>query len=67
VGQQTVGAILDAVFQVSKVTAAVITQAVQRAIAEQAAEGFRVRTPVAGKIFAFLILKEIIVRHIVPP
>ena len=66
-GPQTVGAVLDAVFRIKEAAATFVTQTVQRAIAEQTAESFRIRTGMAGKIFAVLMLEKIIIRHIVPP
>ena len=63
VGLQTFGAIFNAIFCVGKAAAAILTQAIQRAIAEQTAESFRVCTGMTGKIFTFLVLKKIIMRH----
>ena len=63
-GPQAIGAILHTVFCVTEAAAALVTQAVQGAVAEQTAEGFRIGTGMAGKIFAVLMLKEIIIWHI---
>ena len=60
VGTQAAGAVFDPVFCICKVAAAAVCQAVQGAIAEQAAESLRICTCMTGKIFAFLILKKII-------
>ena len=64
VGPQTVGAILNAVFRVCKITTAFIPQCIQGAIAEQAAEGIRICPGMAGKIFTLSMLKKIVVCHI---
>ena len=61
------GAILDPLFGVSEITAALITQGIEGAIAEQATEIFRIYAFVAGKIFAGCILEEIVVCHILTP
>ena len=63
VGAQAVGAVLDALGIVAKIAAAAVAQGVKRAIAEQAAEGLRVRAGVAGVILTFLILEKIIMSH----
>ena len=60
---QTVGAVLDAGFCIEKTAATLISKTIQRAIAEQAAEGFRIRTGMAGKILAFPVLKKIVICH----
>ena len=67
VGFQASRAILEALGGVSKIAAAVFTQAVQGAVAEHAAEGRRVGVFMAGEIFAFLMLVKIVVRHRFPP
>lgn len=60
---KTAGTIFDSIFGITKAAAAVFPQAVQRTIAEQAAKGCRIRTLVAGKIFAFLMLKKVEMGH----
>jgi hypothetical protein len=60
---QAIAAILDAIFRIDEVSAAFIPQGVQWAIAEQAAEGFRIRALMAGEVFALLMLEKIIMRH----
>ena len=62
-GAQTIGAVFDSLFGIPEAAAAVFSQAVQGAVAEEAAESFRICTGMTGKIFAFLILKEIIICH----
>ena len=62
-GAQAIGTILDSAICVGKVTAAVLPQCVQGAIAEQAIEGFRICALMAGKIVTFPILKKIVIRH----
>ena len=57
-GNQAVGAILDAVLGIGKIAAAFVAQGVQGAVAEQAAEGIFVLYLVAGEIFAFFVLKK---------
>jgi hypothetical protein len=63
VGLQALAAVLDAVFGVSKAATAFVAQGIQGAVAEQTTEGFRVRTLMAGEIFALLMLEKIIVGH----
>ena len=65
-GLQTTGTIFDAIGQVLKSAAALISQRIKGAVAKQAAERFRIRTLMAGKILAFPVLEEIIIRHITP-
>ena len=57
-GTQAAGAILDPVFQIGKVAAALVCQSVQWAVAKQAVEVFGVVGFVTGKVFAFPILKK---------
>ena len=57
-GQQAVGAVLDAVFQVPEVAAALAAQGIQRAVAEQAVEVLRVAGLVAGEELAGPVLGE---------
>jgi len=63
VGPQASAAVLDAAFCIGKAAATVLPQGIQGAKAEQAAEGIRVCSPMAGVIFTVLILEEIIMRH----
>ena len=63
VGPEAAGAVLDAVFRVAEIAAAGFTQAVQRAVAEQAAEMLRVRPLVAGEIFTCRVLEKVVVCH----
>ena len=62
-GAQTVGTVLDAVFGVGKIPTAAVTQGIQRTIAEKTAEVVRAFAFVAGEIFAFCILKKIVICH----
>jgi hypothetical protein len=63
VGTEAIGAVLDAVFSVSKAAAAVFPQGVKGAIAEDTAETLRISSLVAGEIFTFPILKKIVMTH----
>ena len=63
-GPQAVGAVLDALFRITEAASAPVSQGIEGAIAKDAAEGFRIGTFMAGKIFTLLILKEIVVTHI---
>jgi hypothetical protein len=58
--------ILDTLRGISKITATVLPQAVQRAVAEQATEGCGIRILVAWEIFTLLMLKKIVIRHCYP-
>ena len=62
-GAQAMAAILDAIVQILEIAAAAVPQAVQGAIAEQAAEFLRVCPFMAREILALLILKKIVVCH----
>ena len=64
VGAQAVGAVLDALFRITEAASAPVSQSIEGAIAKDTAEGFRIGTFMAGKIFTLLILKEIVVTHI---
>ena len=64
VGSQAAGAILDPIFRIAKSAAAAVAKTIQRTIAEKAAEGFRIRSMMAGKIFTFSVLKKIIMAHV---
>jgi hypothetical protein len=61
------GAILDALFYIRKIAATLITQGIQGAVTEQAAEIFRILALVAGKIFTGTVLEEIVVCHSLTP
>ena len=65
-GLQAIGAILNAVGQILKSAAALVTQRIKRAIAEQAIEGFWICSLMAGKILAFPVLKKFVIGHITP-
>ena len=65
VGAQAIGAVLDAVFGVGKIAAAVFAQSVEGAVAEDAAKGFGIGVLVAGEVFAFFVLEKVIVGHCV--
>ena len=63
VGPQAGGAVLDAVFCVGKIAAAVFAQGVEGAVAEDAAEGLRVGVLVAGEVFTLFVLEKIVMCH----
>ena len=63
-GFETVGAVLDTRIGVAEAAAALIAQAVQRAIAEQAVKAFLLHALMAGKILTFPILKKLVMLHI---
>ena len=56
---QATGTILDPILGISKASAAAIPKGIQRAVAKQTTELFRVRSGMARKIFAVLILNKI--------
>ena len=60
-GIQALAAVLYAILRVDEVAAAVVTQHIQRAIAEQAVEIVGVGLRMAGEVFAFPIAEEGIV------
>lgn len=62
-GSKAAGTILDAILRIPEAAAAFVRKAIQRAIAEQTAECFRVSTRMTGKILTFPVLKEIIMAH----
>ena len=64
VGDQTVRAVLDSFGGIFKVTAAFVAQRVQRAVAKQSAESFGIGAFMTGKIFAFPVLIEIVMAHL---
>lgn len=63
---QATGAVLDAVLCVPEIPAALISQGIQRTEAEQTAKVLWVCSFVAGEIFAFPMLKKIVVCHVIP-
>jgi hypothetical protein len=62
-GLQTIGTIFNTLLGISKAAAAVFTQAVQRAVTEQATESCGVCLIMTGKIFTFFVLKNIVIWH----
>ena len=62
-GTQTIGAILYSGFCVAEIASAGVTQGVKRAVAKQAAEGVRVCSFMAWKIFTTCVLVKFVVRH----
>ena len=62
-GPYTGRTILDSIFQILKASAAPVSQDIQRAIAEQTVKLRWIRPLMAGKEFAFPILKKSIVFH----
>ena len=64
---QAAGAILNSLFCIGKISSAFISQGIEGAIAEQAAEILRVCALVAGEIFAGAVLEEIVVCHSLTP
>lgn len=58
---QTLRAVLNSRIGIAKTAAAPVCQCVKRTVAEQTAEGFRVRVFMAGKILTFFVLEKIIV------
>ena len=63
---QATGTVLNALLRVCKIAAAVLSQRIQRAVAEQAVKVLRVTALVAREILTLGILKEFIIFHIVP-
>jgi hypothetical protein len=63
VGTQTFRTIFDTGLCVGKVSAALISQGIQGAVAEQTTEGFGVCLLMAGEIFTLLVLEKIIMGH----
>ena len=62
-GTQAGGAVLDAVLGVGEIAAAILTQSVEGAVAEDAGESIRVGILVAGEVFALPVLEKIIMCH----
>ena len=65
-GYQAVGAVLDAFVCVLEVATAFVSQRIQRAVTEQSAEGLGIGAFVAGEVFTFPVLVEIIMAHGIP-
>ena len=66
-GDQTSGAILDAIFGIGKIAAAFVAQCIKGTVTKQAAEVCVVCALVAGKIFTISVLEEIIICHSLTP
>ena len=60
---QTMLTVFDAGGGVLEIPPAVLPKTVKRTIAEQAAEGFRIRSGVTRKILALPVLKKVVMRH----
>ena len=63
VGNQAVRAVLNAVFRISKVAAAVLPQGIQGTVTEQTAKICRILSLMAWKVFTIPVLEEIIATH----
>ena len=66
-GTKTVGAVFDTVCRIREMTAATVCKTVERTVAEQTAECFRVCPLVAGEILTFPVLKKVIMAHVILP
>ena len=62
-GAEAAGAVLDAVFGIGEIAAAVFAQGIEGAVAENAGESLGICVFVAGEIFTLLVLEKIIVGH----
>ena len=62
-GTQACRTVLAPLLRIPEITAAAVSQTVQRAVAENTAEGIRIRTCMAGKVLTLFMLKEVIIRH----
>ena len=62
-GANATGAVLDSLVRIPEAAPALLTQSVQWAVAEQAAETLRVRPLVTRKILTFPVLKKIVMAH----
>jgi urea transporter len=67
VGHKAIRAILNAIFGIGAVAAAILAQGIQRTIAEQAVKILGFSGLMTGKILTFLILKKFIMFHISTP
>ena len=65
--KQAGAAVLNIITCIAESAAATIPKSIQRTIAEQAVEGFRICTSMAGKIFAGFILIKFITFHRILP
>jgi hypothetical protein len=63
VRDQTAGAILDPIFRVAKISATLIPQRIQRAVAEKAIKILRICAFMAREKFTSPILKKIVICH----
>ena len=63
VGDKAVGAIFYAVIRICKIAAAVFTQSIKRAVAENTVKIFGIVYFVAGEVFTFFVLKKFIIIH----
>ena len=63
VGPQAGGAILDTGLRVGVIAAAVFTQGIEGAVAEDAAEGIGICARMAGEILAGFVLEKIVICH----
>ena len=59
-GLSALRTILNALWGVGKVAAALVAQGVEGAVAEDAGEGLRVCAGVAGEVFAVKVLEKIV-------
>ena len=63
VGQKAVGAIFDPCIGVCEIPTALIFQCIEGAVAEKAVKGVTIRFFVTWEVFAFFVLKELIIFH----
>ena len=59
----TIRAIFKSLLIIFEISAAFVSKGIKRAIAEQTAERFRIRTRMTGEILTFPVLEKIIVGH----
>ena len=57
---EAIGAVLDALVCISKISPAALTECIQRTVTEQAVEMFRIRAGMAGKKFTFPVAEKFI-------
>jgi hypothetical protein len=67
VGDQAVGAVLNAIFGIGEIAAAFIPKGIQGAIAKQAAECAVISATMAREVLTLPVLKIIIMGHRNPP
>ena len=65
-GDHAPGAVLNSHFGIGEIPSAVLSQGVQRAITEQAAEALLIYPLMAGKVLTFAVLKKIVICHDAP-